>query len=47
MAIFPHFGNFQFAEQYKVKTIVCYTPNSISCLPSDWRTSTNIYEITS
>ena len=35
-AIFPHFGHFQFAEQYKVKTIICYTPSNFnSWLPSD------------
>ena len=35
-AILPHFGHFQFAERYKVKTIIWCTPsNSISCLPSD------------
>jgi len=45
-AIFLHFGNFQFSEWYKVKTIIWYTPShSISWLPSDWRTSANIYEI--
>jgi hypothetical protein len=35
-AIFPHFGQFQFGERYKVKTTVWYTlSNSISWLPSD------------
>jgi len=32
---FPHFGHFQFAEWYKVKTVIWYTSNSISWLPSD------------